>query len=92
MRDDSLPSIIPKRAGRLLSGVEFVMISKPPFNIPAAPSPDTALPIMNIVEFLATPHNSEPSSNTPRKSKKVYYDTKSQTKSLEFLEIFQIRG
>jgi hypothetical protein len=40
---------------------------RPPFMIPAAPIPETALPPMNIFEEVATAHISEPSSNRNKK-------------------------
>ena len=64
------------------------MISSPPFKIPAAPTPDTALPTINIVELVANPQSSEPSSKIPRKTKNVYLRLKSQrkiTSNLNFL-------
>jgi hypothetical protein len=54
------------------------MISSPPFKIPAAPTPDTALPTIKIVELVARPQSSEPSSKIPRKTKNVYLGMKSQ--------------
>jgi hypothetical protein len=50
-----------------------VMISRHPFNMPAAPKPATALPIINIAEDTARPHIREPSSKSARKAMKVYY-------------------
>ena len=58
--------------GLLLNGVEAVMISRPPFNIPEVPNPATALPTINIVEETARPHNREPNSKSTRKAKNVY--------------------
>jgi hypothetical protein len=63
--------------GRLLSGVELLIISSAPFKIPAAPTPDTALPTINIVELVARPQSSEPSSKIPRKTKNIYLRMKS---------------
>jgi hypothetical protein len=46
---------------------------RPPFMIPAAPRPETALPIMNIFEEMETAHISEPSSNRNKKDVKIVY-------------------
>ena len=49
------------------------MIVKPPFIRPEPPIPATARPIMSIIELVATPQRSEPSSNIDRKIKNVIY-------------------
>jgi hypothetical protein len=41
---------------------------RPPFMIPAAPMPETALPPINIFEEVETAHISEPSSNRNKKA------------------------
>jgi len=62
------------------------MISSAPFKIPAAPTPDTALPTINIVELVARPQSSEPSSKMPRKTKNVYLGMKVRGKILRTLD------
>jgi hypothetical protein len=44
-----------------------------PLTRPEPPIPATARPIINIVEELAAPHSTEPSSKRQRKAKKVYF-------------------
>jgi hypothetical protein len=52
------------------------MIVRAPFVKPDPPSPATALPTINIVEDLETPHSKDPNSNTPKKTRKVYLELK----------------
>lgn len=64
---EAMPNMDPKapiNAGLLASGTEYAMIVRPPLKMPATPAPATALPIINVVEFGAIPHISEPSSKT----------------------------
>ena len=56
------PIIIPKYFGRLCSGIEPDRMVRPPFISPEDPIPATARPMMSIVEDLATPQMSEPTS------------------------------
>ncbi len=44
-----------------------------PLIIPAAPRPATARPTVSIAEETATPHKSEPSSNTAKKARNDHY-------------------
>lgn len=41
-------------------GTAKPMMVMPPENSPAAPDPATALPTINVVEFLATAHTTDP--------------------------------
>jgi hypothetical protein len=50
------------------------MIVNPPFMSPEPPTPAMARPIISIMELVATPHSSEPSSNIERKIRNVIYD------------------
>jgi hypothetical protein len=42
-----------------------------PFTKPAPPIPETARPMINILELTETPQMREPSSKSPRKAKKT---------------------
>ena len=44
-----------------------------PLIIPAAPRPAMARPTVSIAEETATPHRSEPSSNTAKKARNDHY-------------------
>jgi hypothetical protein len=59
--------------GLFSSGTTVEMIVKPPLNMPAAPRPATALPMMKTAEEGATPHMSDPSSNRIMKPRYVYW-------------------
>ena len=48
------------------------MIVSAPLIRPDAPAPAIALATINILEFLANAHKSEPSSKTPRKVMKLH--------------------
>jgi hypothetical protein len=47
-------------------------IVRAPFINPELPIPATALPIINMLEDFAMPHNNDPSSNRARKERNVY--------------------
>jgi len=53
-------------------GTAALRIVRAPFESPDPPSPAIALPMINMLEDWATPHSKEPSSNRPRKVRKVY--------------------
>jgi len=59
--------------GRFSIGETTAMMVNPPFISPEPPIPEIARPIMSIIELVATPHSSEPSSNMKTKVKKVIY-------------------
>ena len=50
------------------------MIVNPPFISPEPPIPEMARPMISIVELVATPQSSEPSSNIERKTRNVIYE------------------
>jgi hypothetical protein len=58
--------------GRLCMGVIKAIIVRAPFINPELPIPATALPIINMFEDFAMPHNNDPSSNRARKERNVY--------------------
>jgi hypothetical protein len=58
---------------RLCRGTKLAMMVRAPFIIPAPPSPETALPMINMVEDVATPHRREPSSNNPKNARNVHW-------------------
>jgi hypothetical protein len=68
-----IPSIIPIYRGRLCIGAAPAIIVMEPFIRPEEPMPATARPTIRASEVGATPHMSEPSSKTKRKTRKVYY-------------------
>lgn len=45
---------------------------KAPFIKPEPPSPATARPTINILDDVATPHNSEPNSKTNKNTKNAF--------------------
>lgn len=53
--------------GLFSNGVQSAIIVKAPFVIPDPPIPETARPIINILDDVATPHKREPSSNIAKK-------------------------
>jgi hypothetical protein len=57
---------------RLWSGTKLVMMVRQPFRFPAAPSPETALPAINMVEDVATPQSREPNSNKAKNARNVH--------------------
>ena len=57
--------------GRLCIGAIAPIIVSAPLVRPEAPNPATALPMMSMLEDLATPQIIEPNSNRPRKEMKV---------------------
>lgn len=63
--------IMPIRAALLCSGAAPATMVKAPFIKPDMPSPATALPMINIVEEVETPHIRDPSSNKAKNAKKV---------------------
>jgi hypothetical protein len=68
-----IPPTIPVYIGRLCNGTVAAIINKAPVNIPAAPIPATALPMMSVVDVGATPQRSEPSSNHARAQRKIHF-------------------
>ena len=50
------------------------MMVRAPFERPEPPMPAMALPTINISEEFATPHRRDPSSKSPRKKRKVYWN------------------
>ena len=54
-------------------GIEADNIVSAPFPTPELPIPAIALPTMNILEEVETPHINEPSSKTAKKAMYVYY-------------------
>jgi hypothetical protein len=60
--------------GLLSWGETTAMIVNPPFISPEPPIPAMARPMMSIMELVATPHSSEPSSNIERKTRNVIYE------------------
>lgn len=67
---------LPRKTGLFLNGTEAVMIVRAPFVKPDLPSPATALPTINILEDLETPHSKDPNSNTPKKLRNVCLELK----------------
>jgi len=59
--------------GRFSGGDTTAMIVKPPFIRPEPPIPAIARPIMSIIELVATPQSSEPSSNIDKNIRNVIY-------------------
>jgi len=67
-------------------GTEAAIIVKAPFWRPEEPSPATARPMMSIVDEVATPQSSDPSSKTAKKMRKVHCDPTARVSSpLELL-------
>lgn len=60
------------RPGRLISGTEAVMMVNAPFCRPAVPMPWIALPTMSMLDDVATPQRSEPSSKSAKKLMKTH--------------------
>lgn len=60
--------------GLFANGAQAAMMVRAPFERPDPPIPAMALPTINIFEDLATPHKRDPSSKSPRKKRKVYYN------------------
>lgn len=58
--------------GLFASGAQAAIMVRAPFERPDPPIPAIALPTINIFEDLATPHRRDPSSNSPKKKRKVY--------------------
>jgi hypothetical protein len=54
-----------------MSGTEAVMIVNAPFCRPAVPMPWMALPMMSMLDDVATPQRSEPSSKSAKKLMKT---------------------
>jgi hypothetical protein len=67
-----MPPTRPEYMGLLESGTECARISKAPENKPAAPIPATALPIIKVMEFWATPQIRLPSSKIPMALRKTH--------------------
>jgi hypothetical protein len=65
---EKLPVILPDLFSM---GMHTAIIVNPPFTMPAPPIPATALPIMNILDDVATPQMSEPNSKRAKKKMKV---------------------
>ena len=70
------PERKPERNVRALfsRGIEVDNIVSAPFDTPELPIPAIALPTINILEEVETPHTNEPSSKRTMKATYVYYD------------------
>lgn len=64
---------MPSKAALLCIGTALATMVRPPFIMPDMPSPATTLPMINMFDEVATPHSRDPSSNRPKKAKKVDY-------------------
>jgi hypothetical protein len=60
--------------GRFSRGAQLDIIVIAPVMIPAAPSPATARPTINMSEEVAAPHSTDPSSKMPKKTRNVHCD------------------
>ncbi len=63
--------------GALCRGTQAVTMTREPFMIPELPIPATALPTINILEDVAIPHNSDPSSNVTKNPRNTNCRTQS---------------
>ena len=72
--------IIPISAALLCSGTAPAIMVRAPFIKPDMPAPATTLPMINMFDEVATPHSSDPISNTPKKARKVNYRTEFSTR------------
>ena len=66
------PMTIPIRTGRRSRGAAAAIMVRPPFWIPDVPTPATARPMMSMVDELATPHSSEPTSKRSRNERNIH--------------------
>ena len=67
---------MPIKADLLCSGTAPAMMVRAPFIKPDMPKPATALPMINMVEEVDTPHIREPSSNKAKNDKNVYCEVR----------------